>query len=270
MRRKPLWITTFLVVAILFGAVFWYLKLRESTRPEGNPGDPELAIAFIKTLEQDPGYRLGMRDLAERQVARQHIDPHALLRGCIKLLHHGTPDQRRKAARLMGRLGNLSATEPLVEVLEDPDEDLRVTICFALQWLHAEDRRAQSALLRLCGDDPSVDVRVAAALALQGSNEAIAVEAYRQGLQFTSKGWIREICEDELETRGKLELPLSGDVYTKLSYEDYQRIKGSPRWYRVQREIERDGILYFEAVEVVPHAPGVRNWYRTNLSRSEK
>jgi hypothetical protein len=220
-------------------------------------------------MEQDRGYRLGIKDVVEERISERHVDPDALLRGCIDLLQNGTLEEKRKASRLLGRLGNPRAITSLVEVLEDPDEGLRIATCFALQWLHAEDESVRLALLQRCRGDRSVDVRVVAAQALDGSNDASLVAAYRLGLQSTSKDWIREICEDELEKRGMLELPLAEAVYSKISYEEYLTIKRDPR-YHIRREIEMDGLIYFEAVERDPHRFGIPHWYRARSSPIQK
>src|SRR5262249_27742056 len=134
-------------------------------------------------------------------------------------------------------------------------------VCYALAALGAKGEAMESALVKLCRDDWSIDVRVAAALALNGSSEEDAVATFKLGLHSAEHPWVRETCEDELEKRGKLELPLPEDLYSPVTYEEFQKMK-QDKWYRIERLIEINGMIYFEARENPPHSPGVRHWYR--------
>jgi HEAT repeat protein len=221
------------------------------------------AAAFIASIEKDEAYRLGIRPEIENALAAAKLELHDLLKGCIELLRHGSASEKVQSARFLGRLGNPSVINPIVESLGDPDETVREAACYALQWLAATGKSVETPLARLCREDPSVAVRVAAAVALKNSNETDVVTAYQLGLKSTNSS-LWQICEDELDKRGKLELPLPDHVYTEISQARYQQIK-SDRWYWVQRETTRNGTVYLEVVERVHHVPLHRDWYKLKL-----
>jgi hypothetical protein len=236
-----------------------------TTQPTSD--DAKMARAFIEKVEKDPLYKMGFRDAVGSQIAAEPLDALVLLRGSLELLQRGTPEERRKSARFLGRLGSRSAILPLVKTLDDPDEELRETICYALQWLDAKGEPADSALVRLRREDPSVDVRVAAARTLNRPTDEETLAAYRLGLKSTRYGSVREICEDKLEKMGKLELPLPENVYTQISNEQYEEIKAD-RWYKIRREVKKGDTIYFEAVERPRHVPAITNWFRVKLERA--
>src|SRR5262249_30997689 len=134
--------------------------------PQPAHKDAECAAAFIDLIEKDQGYHLGVRPDIEKELAAANLELPDLLKGCIELLRHGSAsDDRVKSARFLGRLGNPSAVKPLVESLGDPDERVREATCYALTLLPASAESAdEPVLLKLCRDDPSVAVRVAAAV----------------------------------------------------------------------------------------------------------
>ena|SRR5437867_6974584 len=239
------------------------------TRSQPSSDEAKSARAFMEKMDKDRGYHLGMGDPIRREIANEKLDGKALLRGSIKLLQRAKPEERRKAARFLGRLGDRSAIVPLVKALDDQDQALRDEICYALQWLDAKGEPGESALVKLRREDPSIDVRVAAALALGRPKDKDAVAAFQLGLRSTKNGWVREICEDELEKMGKLELPLPEHVYTEIRKEEYQEIRADRRWYTVRRLIRKGDTIYFEAVEHPRHAPQFPHWYRTKLGPAD-
>jgi len=107
---------------------------------------------------------------------------------------------------------------------------------------------------------------VSAALILGRPKDKEAVAAFELGLRSTKQGWIREICEDELDKLGKLRLPLPEDVYTAISEEEYERFKERPSWReRVEREIKKGDTIYLEVVTQPAHAPAFRDWFKVKL-----
>src|SRR5882672_11521390 len=92
----------------------------ESDLAPATPEEIELARQFIEKMEQDTGYRLGLNGFIQYTIDREKVDTKALLRGSIQLLKDGKEEERKKAARFLGRLGDKGAVGPLVDVLGDP------------------------------------------------------------------------------------------------------------------------------------------------------
>jgi hypothetical protein len=254
-RYIPLLIL-FLVLAI---------SSRKSDQPSASPKDVNLAWLFIESMQTDTGYVMGLKGRVQTAIDQQKVDRNALLRGSIQLLKDGQQYQRKKAATFLGQLGDQEAVGPLVEVLSDPNDSLREDACYALQWLHVNDDPAESALIRLRANDASIDVRVAAAFALGRSPDEKSIAASKEGIQGTQNAWVRQSCEEELASIGKLELPLPEIVYTEISREKYQGIIDDGIGYIVQRKSKKGNILYFEAAKRVRHAPLIFQWYRVKL-----
>jgi HEAT repeat protein len=191
-------------------------------------------------------------------------DPETAARTIAYLLQDNDTTVRVDCAYLLGYLDVKWAREPLRAALTDPEQRVRVAACRTLGWI-SPGEAAEPILAQLCRDDRSLDVRIAAAIALaRGDDDAIA--AFRQGLLHD---FHRETCEDALERQGKLELPLPDQVYTTVSRAEYERWLKSGQ---VCRETTKDGAIYFEVIERrgVRGPPGVecalgsvRNWYRT-------
>src|SRR5690242_5123077 len=158
-----------------------------------------------------------------QEITTQGLDSRMVLDGAIDLLRNETPEWRQKAARFLGKLANPAAAGALIEALDNAESAVRVSACYALRSLGVEGPSAEPRLAELCRNDTSLDVRVAAAVALNGSNNALAVEAFIAGLESTETEWVREVCEDQLSRRGKLELPLPKDIYAEISREEYEK-----------------------------------------------
>lgn len=239
-----------------------------SPRPNQSPtslDDVKLAREFIAKMQKDEGYRSGVDDAVQNEINREKVDNKALLRGSIQLIMDGKEEERKKAAHFLGRLGDKSAVGPLVDLLGDPKESLREDACYALQWLHVKGEPAESILVRLRAKDPSVDVRVAAAFALGRPPDQKSIAVFKEGIESTQDPWVRDSCEDELESIGKLELPLPEKVYTEITTGKYSLIIGDPRGYFVRRKCQKGNILYFEAAKRVHHVPQPPNWYKVKL-----
>jgi hypothetical protein len=101
---------------------------------------------------------------------------------------------------------------------------------------------------------------------LNGSSEKDAVTAFQLGLKSTNHG-LWEICEDELDKRGKLTLPLPEHVYTEISHKRYQEIKKHDRWYELVRETTKNGTIYLEVMERAHHVVLHRDWYKTKAGQ---
>jgi hypothetical protein len=190
----------------------------------------------------------------------------ATLQELSLLLSHSQPDVRKDAAYLLGYLKDVAARGMLSEAIDDADELVRVAVCTALGWIKPGEV-AEPSLTMMCRDDPSVEVRVAAAEAL-GRDDDDAIAAYRLGLVGKNE-WLREKCEIVLERLGKLELPLPEEVYGPVSRQDYERWLAAGK---VERHVTKAGTIYFEIVEVVGMRPppgaicaigSKRYWYST-------
>ncbi len=90
----------------------------------------------------------------------------------IANLQSPDPDERRNAAWNLGRFRDITLVDPLLRVIADPDEAVRLRVVDALGNLR--DPRVIEPLLARLTQDESVDVRARAASALgnQGSSEA--------------------------------------------------------------------------------------------------
>jgi HEAT repeat protein len=221
-----------------------------------------LANAFVAKMEKDVMYRLGGGDPVKRAITADGIDAEALLRGTIELLHEGTPDTRRTAARFLGRLGDASAIVPLVGALDDPDAELREEACHSLRALGTNGEPAESALFTICRTDPAIDVRVAAVLALKRPTDKDALAAFELGVRTTKNPWVREVCEEELEKLGKLHLPLPDAVYALLRQKEFEIMKKRFRT-DVRRKTKKGDTTYVELVESFPDAiPRQTHWFK--------
>jgi hypothetical protein len=235
------------------------------TLTPASPEDVNLARAFLNNLESDTAIAEFRWEAIKNKIAEEHVDAEGLLRGAIKLLVAGEPKERRQATRLLGRLGDRRAVEPLVDILDDSDQELREEACYSLQWLHARGKLPEAALIRLRASDSSVDVRVAAALALDRPTDEDAIAAFKLGIELGSNDWAREICENQLEKMGMLELPLPEKIYTEISPAFYATIISHPDWFTVRRQCRKGDFLYFEAVERGVETPDRPWWYRVKI-----
>src|SRR5207245_5913324 len=57
---------------------------------EASAEDIKLAREFMEGIKKNIAYRAGAADAISEQVAREHLDAQALLRGFLKLLQRGT------------------------------------------------------------------------------------------------------------------------------------------------------------------------------------
>jgi HEAT repeat protein len=200
----------------------------------------------------------------KRLLADSNMDAPTFLDECIEVLQHGSAQQKQDVALFLGHFGDPEAIGPLVDELDHPDDEVRKSVCNALNWLQANGDMVEAKLLTLCRGDRSPGVRVWAALALCGSHKKDAVAAYRFGLK--SDDWrVWQLCEEELERMGKLELPLPEHIYTKITPEEYKAMRSSGRpWFG--REIKKNGKLYFERYDGgVDGVPICYEWYQVRL-----
>jgi hypothetical protein len=241
-------------------------------KPVALPGlsqDAKQASALIEELENDRGTRLGIRGDVRSLIVAKNLNEKQLLRGALEMLQFAEPKERKKGIWFLGRLGDPSAIGPLVKALDQSDEDSREDICFALQWLDAKGEPAESALVKLRREDQSADVRVAAAVALERPTDPEAVAAYELGLRLTKKEWVRELCEDELEKQGKLQLPLSEEIYTEIDIKKYEDLKGYMR-ITLRREITKGDTLFFEATLRRPDGlSALHDWYKVKVTADQ-
>ncbi len=241
---------------------------REAAPPSPNAAPPasadavQVAREFLQHLAEDPDYQLGVPGALTRRMTAERVPATTLARGLVGLLKEGTADEKCQSARTLGRLGDPAAIPPLVAALQDADEHLRAEACYALGGFRAPGESAPAALVSVRRSDPSVDVRVAAALALGRPEDPDAVAAFDLGARTTQSGPVREACEDALQGLRRLQLPLPDGVYEEVSVARYEEIK-KDRWYAIEREVKAGDRVYFETVEHPPHARAIRSWYRT-------
>jgi len=256
----------------MFGRRFLFLILvlisaaSHSSTP-ARQDSARLAAALIQRVVSTQDWHMGVRPDVEKELKTSQLDRLTLLQGCVLLLQIGTAEEKSKCASFLGRLGEQSTIEPLRELLTDKDSSVRASACYALLWLQAKDEPTQRKLSRLCRDDSSVEVRVAAAVALSGTDEVAVIAALNDGLKSRNRQLWRT-CEDELHRLGKLELPLPMHIYTEISLTRYQEMK-SDRWYWIQRETTQDNVIYLEIVERVKDVPLWRDWYRVPIERDQ-
>jgi hypothetical protein len=145
---------------------------------------------------------------------------------------------------------------------------VRESACYGLDWLHAKGELVEPKLVKLCREDPSPGVRVWAAVALRGSHAQDAIAAYQAGLKSTDRK-IWQLCEEELDKTGKLELPLPEHIYSKISPEEYRSMTASAV-PRIGREITKGGMTYFEHCEGGRDGIPVRTeWYQVKLPNKQ-
>jgi hypothetical protein len=193
------------------------------------------------------------------------MDAPTLLDGCIDILRRGTVLEKETVAEFLGQFGDSKAIVPLVAELDHPEAKVRRSVCYALSWLHAKGDLVGAKLVELCRNDPSPGVRVWAALALQGSHEKDALDAYQAGLESPDRS-LWQLCEEELERMGKLKLPLPEHIYAEIRLGEYKSMKAG-YGPRIWRETERNGTVYFECHEGGNDGIPIRyEWYQARLS----
>jgi HEAT repeat protein len=121
-----------------------------------------------------------------------HPDPHKLfmkndVKGLLKALtYKGDVNVRRQAAGQLGYLHDLSAFEPLIKALEDPDESVRKGAAKSLKFLG--DPRTFDTLIALLGKGNKVHDAAALALGEFGDKRAIEPIRTAYGEAITSAG----------------------------------------------------------------------------------
>jgi hypothetical protein len=199
-------------------------------------------------------------------IKRKGLSAEEIRVGAIRLLEHGSPRAKARAALFLGKLGDASAIPRLVEAAKDPDPDVRVAFCHALIALchrRVSISAAEETLIRLRADDPALEVRLAAATTLQRPNDPASIAVFKAGLASTSP-WIRSECEDQLDELGQLELPLAESSYQRIGYDLYKQRKFGSWRDKILRETRKNGKLYFEYEFRSAHGPWLREWFVTN------
>jgi HEAT repeats len=239
-------------------------------------GDAKLARAYLAIPEQVADTPRARKHEANiwAELERRKIYPITLVEGCVELLEEGTADERKQAVHLLGRLGNRFGSirsgpvlQPLIRALNDPSTNVREEACYALRKVDESGRAAEQALLQVCRTDPSTDIRVIAAFGLPPGHETEVDVALDTGMRATNRFWLRQDCEDELDRRGKLRLPLPDRIYTNLTVEEYKRMRAY--WSGIRRKTVKDGVVYIEVDEIDHHVPALREWYRVTLRAGE-
>jgi hypothetical protein len=253
-------------------AVRWFALLitaascscRPAATDEGrsSPTDIELAEKMLKEISTEPRFRLGSSpgDI-KNFIDASGADKGALNRGARELLKAGDAERRANGVILIGYLADKDAVPTILEAANDPDESVRACACQWLGWLGAKKGPAAPTLVRLRREDPSVKVRVAAALAIGRPEDSDAVEAFRKGLLDPDT---RDVSEDRLEAMGKLRLPLPDSCYGQISRAKLDKMRSNEHFYRISRETRVGSTLYVETMEGpgVDGIPFSHRWYR--------
>lgn len=208
------------------------------------------------------------RAVIEKALAGGQIDLRDLFDGCVELLDPAKElaKDREKVVRFLGDLGNQLAIPMLLSTLRDPEEDVRFGACRALDDVNATGLQVEAELVRVCRTDTSMSVRVAAAQALPDSREEDAVATWKFVLESKDR-WGAETSARELEGRHKLEWPYPDHVHEEIDREEYLKIK---RYRKVEREIEKNGTIYFEEVRTHVEFPPQRKLYRSKATADDK
>jgi hypothetical protein len=255
------------LVGVILVAASLAIGCREQTRSH-YPAERCAALARGFVVEFRTNLSWHAMDAAEIHAwfERETDDPEAPLCGLSALLRDQDAGVRRDAAYLLGYLRDSHASAALSTALADESIEVRLAACRAIGWLGPDDASA-GTLARVRRDDPSLDVRVAAAGALAELAHPDALTAFRLGLSSRDER-LREACELALEKAGELTLPLPESVYWGTSWNTYLECKDRGR---VVHEVKKDGYVYFETFERVPVAPppgaecalgSARRWYK--------
>jgi HEAT repeat protein len=150
--------------------------LDDCTLPEKLKAAASEVVSFIPVyqagseqsgLEQLRQYRQAMNNLIEA------LDTVYPVRLYLQDLKSSNDIVRETAAKRLGELGDLSAVEALIQVLTDPDSDVRYAATCALGQLRSE--AGLRPLIRLLEKDDDPDVQAAAALSLGHLNISTAI-----------------------------------------------------------------------------------------------
>jgi HEAT repeat protein len=108
---------------------------------------------------------------------------------------------RRRAALLLGYLGDHSAVETLEKALRDPEATVREQVASALG--HIGDPRAVPSLIACLSEDKAPDVRGAAAQALGAIGGKDAISALEKAQKSEADGFVQRLIKTSLESASK-------------------------------------------------------------------
>lgn len=162
-----------LFTVILIAASHVSLQLRAIPRlPAGDRAqtavDAARADRYVHALrDADTWHQRAPFATALGEIGEPAVDP------LVELLSDPDPELRQIAAGTLGRLGSPRAAEPLIASLSDPDESVRCRAAKALGRLRAQ--RAEGPLIAMLAENGG-PVRLEAARALGSIGSAAAVE----------------------------------------------------------------------------------------------
>jgi HEAT repeat protein len=104
----------------------WYLIRKAAAESLGKIGDARAASALVETLKDD---YFKVREAASEALVQIGKPAFETLLGA---LHYREWRVRRSTAKILGRIGDARAVEPLIAVLADDDRDVRETAAWSL------------------------------------------------------------------------------------------------------------------------------------------
>jgi HEAT repeat protein len=103
---------------------------------------------------------------------------------------------RARAGVALGRMGETKAIEPLLKLLKDREDEVRIAACLALGFF--KDPSTFDEVTTVLLDDPKIEVRQAAAMALGNTQHAKAVPFLMEALRDPFWWYEREVQAGDL------------------------------------------------------------------------
>jgi len=234
---------------------------------EAGEKDIQLARGLFREL---PGEHsaLSFGERAAQKIKAENLDVEALSRGFLWLLQKGDDREKHDALNFFSAIPNRAVTKQLLASTNDANASIRSFAISALLATGASDTAVREKLTLLRDKDPSLDVRVYAALGLDSPSDAANIEVFQKALRSpTCDSRVRRGCEETLEAMGKLTLPLPPEAYIEIDRMKYEEIGRNKLQYKILRETKKDGIIYLEVIRQAAHVPLERCpsfWYRVS------
>jgi HEAT repeat protein len=190
-----------------------HIETRPARRaPAGIVGSLIVLAALACTVAPSGCASQGIPEQEERVA---EINAKSEVTELISILRdNGVPLNRAAAAGALGRTGDASAVEPLIEGLQDTDAGVRRDCANALGAI--ADRRATSSLCKVLLYDHIVDVRRAAARALHDIKDEGAVESLIGALTDTNDSVVYNAHRALVEITGRTDLGRSSAAWSAI------------------------------------------------------
>ncbi|HEX9386328.1 MAG TPA: HEAT repeat domain-containing protein, partial [Anaerolineales bacterium] len=103
---------------------------------------------------------------------------------------------RSRAALALGKIGDPKAIQPLLNALKDPEDEVRIAACLALGYF--KDPSTFDDITNVLLDDPKIEVRQAAARALENTGHPAALPYLLEALHDSYWWYEREYAASDL------------------------------------------------------------------------